>query len=174
VAGKTPHEAVRVFVRPIQDALGCFLTGKVTADCHEEGSEGVLALNRGEPTVLNGGSGLSIEVSLRYVVIKDDDPARGPWKVSTRGWMHELTNKDGREVAAWHWHPVSKSHVLVPHLHVPPLKAHYPTGRVMIEDVLAFAADQGAEPNDPKTWAKVDQANRDAFRRGATWGVNPT
>jgi hypothetical protein len=175
VAGRNPSEAVRFFVAPLQRALGCFLSGKVTADTFEEGPEGIVTLNRGDPVRLDGDQKLNIEVSLRYTVVRDESPERGPWKVRTLGWMHELTDANGSELAAWHWHPVSESHVMAPHLHVPTApKLHFPTGRIMVEDVLNFALCHGAEPRDPAAWEVVDRENREAFRRGATWGLGPS
>jgi hypothetical protein len=175
VAADDPATAVQHFVDPIQRALGCFVVGKVTADRYEPGAEGVLALNGGSSSRLSGRSKLSLSVSMRYLVVEHPDPDKGPWKVSTTGWMYELQDADQGLLAAYHWHPISSSHIRTPHLHVPGRdKPHLPTRRVMIEDILRYAMEVGAAPHHPETWAEVDAANREAFARGATWGVGPT
>jgi len=52
-------------------------------------------------------------------------------------------------------------------------KHHVPTNRIMIEDVLAFAVDHGAEPRDRQLWDEINEANRAKFARGASWGIGP-
>lgn len=171
MAGKTPAKAVRAFITPIQAALSCFATGKVTVDQYKPGPEGVLALNDGASVRLNGSDRVELSVTMRYLIVKTDDEMRGPWKVTITGWMYTLYSHEGTALAEYHWHPISDSHVVAPHLHIAgKAKRHYPTGRVLIEDVLSLATEHGAEPIDPKKWAKRDAANRAAFLRGATWG----
>jgi hypothetical protein len=171
VAGSTPGRAVRAFVTPIQAALSCFATGKVTVDQYRAGPEGVLALNRGASVRLNGPARIELSITMRYLIRQTDDEARGPWKVTTTGWIYGLYSHSGDPLAEYHWHPISSSHVTTPHLHVPMAqRCHFPTGRVLIEDVLTLATEHGAQPIDPRRWARREAANRAAFLRGATWG----
>lgn len=178
MAGRSPKEAVTRFVTPIQRATSCFLgAGKVTVDSEDPETEGVLTLNSANvvslPKATKGGPAVSLVATMRYRIVEDETPGRGPWKVSTTGWMYSLM-EDGNTVVDFHWHPVSNSHVVSPHLHVRSSvrlkKRHVPTGRVLIEDVLGFAVELGAAPRDPKTWARVAKRNRSAFLLGATWG----
>lgn len=174
MAGRTQAEAVKAFVAPIQAALGMFLDGKVTADNYRAGEEGVLTLNNGEVVGLRAAGKLGLSVSMRYKIVASDDRDRGPWKVTTTGYMYDLLI-DGTPQYEYHWHPISSSHEVRPHLHCSALgKGHIPTGRVMIEDVLKLAFQQGAEPRDEKRWEKLDKRNREMFARGATWGVGPS
>lgn len=178
MAGRSPKEAVTHFVGPIRSATGCFLgAGEVTVDSEDPETEGVLTLNDAKPVALprikGGTQRISVSISMRYRIVRDPTPTRGPWKVSTSAWIYGLYEND-RQMLAFHWHPESNSRVVTPHLHVHTStllrKRHVPTGRVLIEDVLALAVELGAAPRDAKAWARVTQRNRAAFLRGATWG----
>lgn len=157
-------------MEPIQRALSCFATGKVTVDRYEPGAEGILVLNRGASVRLNGAERIEIHVSMRYLVIMTDEVGKGPFKVTTTGWIYSLLSHDGDELLAYHWHPISDSHMTTPHMHLPAQKVHYPTGRVLIEDVLTASLDLGASPKDHGAWGTCVADNRAAFLRGATWG----
>ncbi|MGV0041289.1 hypothetical protein [Mycobacterium colombiense] len=172
MAGRNPTAAVKAFVAPIQEALGFFASGNVTADTYKADTVGVLVFNGGDIVQLRGGK-VGLSVSMRYRIVQTDEPGRGPWKVSTVGYMYEL-QFDGKTLYEYHWHPISKSHEVRPHLHCAAVgKGHLPTGRVMIEDVLNLAVHHGAKPNSMRNWKKLDQLNRERFARGASWGVGP-
>jgi hypothetical protein len=177
VAGRTPTSAVKAFVGPIKQAVGCFASCKVTADSYDPEQEGVLTLNEGEPVKLKrsyGGPLVSVEVSMRYRIV--EHPDKGPWKVSTSGWMYEV-HRDERCLLAFHWHPGSPATILTPHLHAEASsqfrKTHIPTGRILIEDVLTVAEELGAKPMS-SAWQSVMVANRRKFLLGATWGLMST
>lgn len=174
MAGKTAREAVRAFVEPLQAALVCFADGRVTTDTSALGKEGVLAVNRGELFRLNGDSPVWLSATMRYEVVKASG-RQGPFKVSTRGWIYHLHGERRRRLIGYHWHPVSPSHAVHPHLHAFEMgdKKHYPTGRVLFEDVLQLATEYGAEPRDAVRWQDVSAENREKFALGATWGVGP-
>lgn len=173
MAGRNPAAAVRAFVDPIQTALGLFASGKVTADSYKPEDVGILAFNSGDIVKLRGGGKVALSVSMRYRIVQTDEADRGPWKVTTVGYMYEL-QLDTTALYEYHWHPISKSHEVRPHLHCAAVgKGHIPTGRVMIEDVLNLAVQHGAEPNDADRWMELDKLNREKFARGATWGVGP-
>lgn len=174
MAGRTPTAAVKAFVAPIQEALGLFASGNVTVDTYQPDAVGILTFNRGDIVKLRGGK-VGLSVSMQYRIIETDEPGRGPWKVSTVGYMYDLLLDDKAQYE-YHWHPISKSHEVRPHLHCASVrgKRHIPTGRVMIEDVLNLAVQHGANPNSTKRWKDLDQLNREKFARGATWGVGPS
>jgi len=175
VAGRNPTAAVKAFVAPIQTALGLFASGNVTADSYKPENDGVLAFNGGEVVKLRGGNKVGLSVSMRYRIIKTDEAGRGPWKVTTTGYMYELQLEE-KKLYEYHWHPISASHEVRPHLHCSAAldKGHIPTGRVMIEDVLNLAVQLGAKPNNMTRWNELDKLNRQMFARGATWGVGPS
>lgn len=157
--------------------MACFASCKVTADSYDPDEEGVLTLNEGEPVRLKRrwmgplqGPRISVEVSMRYRIV--EHPEKGPWKISTTGWMHEV-QRDGECLFAFHWHPLEKVGLLTPHLHAEAnpefAKVHIPTGRILIEDVLTVAEELGAEPLSDE-WQTIMDENRERFLLGATWG----
>lgn len=174
MAGRTPAKAVRAFVEPIQDALGLFASGKVTIDTYKADVVDVLTFNDLNVVKLRGGGKVGLRVSMRYRIVESDDAERGPWKVTTLGCMYGL-QIDGAKLYDYHWHPISESHEVRPHVHCSAVgKLHIPTGRVMIEDVLNLAVQHGAEPNDMTRSKEIDKLNREKFARGATWGAGPS
>jgi hypothetical protein len=174
VAGRTASDAVKAFVEPIQLALTCFADGKVTTDSFKADTPGVLVFNRGEDVALNGAARVHLSVSMRYRVVKLSEPPlkSKPWKVSTTGWVYHLSDRDKQSIVEFHWHPELTVDVPFPHVHVASdaERRHYPTGRVLIEDVLNCAVECGAEPKRPRKWAAVCKANVENFGKGATWG----
>ncbi|HBX09915.1 MAG TPA: hypothetical protein DEG13_09065 [Candidatus Microthrix parvicella] len=61
---------------------------------------------------------------------------------------------------------------LMAHLHLDGKSSpHYPTGRVLIENVLMLAVEMGAEPVDRARWDECCERNRFNFALGATWGL---
>ncbi|WP_419402586.1 hypothetical protein [Mycobacteroides abscessus] len=173
MAGRNPTAAVKAFVSPIQEALGLFASGRVTADTYKPDIVGILTFNSGEVVKLRGDSKVGLSVTMNYRIVADEDSERGPWKVTTVGYMYDLRLSD-KSLYEYHWHPISVSHEVRPHLHCAAVdKGHIPTGRVMIEDVLNLAVQCGAKPNNLARWTALDKLNREKFSRGATWGVGP-
>lgn len=174
MAGRTVAEAIDAFVQPIQRALTCFADGKVTTDSHDPGVSGRLVFNRGDDVELNGPGRVHLSVLMHYRLVHLNEPVvRGkPWKVSTEGWIYHLSDRDTRPIVEFHWHP--EFDILFPHLHISAERErhHYPTGRVLIEDVLNCAIEYGAEPRDSDKWQAVHGANVENFAKGATWGTH--
>lgn len=169
MAGDTPYEAVAAFVDPIQQAISCFVSGKVTADRADPDGEGRLLLNRNDRTKLPGDARIAVELGMRYRIVRTDAPDRGPWKVSTLQWIYHLFRRD-EPLIQYHWHP--DTNVWFPHLHLGDGGVHHPTGRVLIEDVLTAAVEYGAEPLDADRWAEIHRLNHEKFQRGSTWGAS--
>jgi hypothetical protein len=98
----------------------------------------------------------------------------GPFKVSTVGWIYHLSDAQGADLIGYHWHPISDSHAKNPHLHdfAHDDKRHYPTGRVLIEEVLDLAIEYGAMPRDPIEWRDIAAENREKFELSASWGTS--
>ncbi|MBK6311695.1 MAG: hypothetical protein IPH81_03280 [Candidatus Microthrix sp.] len=174
MAGKTPQKAVKAFRDPIAEALGCFGPVFVGTTSTELGATSQLTLNGGKVMRLPGSDPLDLDVSIVYRVVsgRDDHPhERSRWKVSTLGWWYSL-ERDAEELVAYHWHPEVKSDVTDPHLHIGGQdKTHYPTGRIMLEDVLRLAVELGVEPVDQIRWDECYERNRANFALGATWGL---
>ena len=158
---------------PIQAALSCFANGKVTASSTDPSVPGQLVFNGGRPTKLNGPSRLRLGCTIEYAIVDSGQPAK-PWKVHTTGYIFRLLKSNGSGLVDFHWHPTATPEVSFPHLHAREYgcKRHYPTGRVMVEDVFVLAIECGAIPGDRAKWQRVLKANRENFALGATWGTS--
>jgi hypothetical protein len=177
VAGRTPTDAVKAFGAPIQRALTCFVPGRVSVDSYDEDVEGVLTFNRADDVRLPGESHIHLSVLMRYRIIQLESPpdSRKPWKVTTTHWAYELKDRDLSWIVQYHWHPSLTPDIAFPHMHhaKDTVRCHLPTGRVLLEDVLRFAVELGAEPVDHDKWADVSRKNVENFAKSATWGLPP-
>ncbi|MBI4579704.1 MAG: hypothetical protein HY718_08385 [Planctomycetes bacterium] len=157
MAGRTSAQAVQAFVDPLQLALSCVTDAVVNigGGYHPADEPHALTLGDGSPVRLRGDPPLALSVILHYRIVRATGQ-RGLWRVQAIGYLYALEDPDGREVLAYHWHPLGHSAVLHPHLHLgagarvgfPRLSdAHLPTGWVALEAVLRLAvADLGVEP----------------------------
>lgn len=172
MAGKNPGKAVAAFTGPIAEALGCFAHGSLSADVwHPRDGYGILTFNGNEYFPVGRNGKVKMSMMMQYEIVEGEG-ARGPWKVTTTGWIYNLEAKD--ETKEFHWHPVSDSHMKDPHVHLNGEKTHNPTGRVLIEDVLELARELGADCLNPGRWATLAPKNRTNFGLGATWGQRKT
>lgn len=148
MAGRTPHDAFQNFIQPLQRSLSC-VTGTVLF-VREGGyhpRDEPYALTIGAPVRIGGphGTHFGLSVDQQYRLVEYEGP-RGPWKVSTIAYEYALlTDVDGDEIVAYHWHPRGRSPITTPHLHVAAgagvarrdvRDAHLPTGRIALEGAL--------------------------------------
>jgi len=134
----------------------------------------LLVLGTGRQT-LNDGLVLTFEQGYEIV---EADGERGPWKCSTTRYQYALDDREGKEVLAYHWHPIGASGITRPHAHLGAgaqidhsglLKAHLPTNRIAFEDFLACAIrDLGVQPLRDD-WQEVLDEARDRFEEWQTW-----
>jgi hypothetical protein len=125
----------------------------------------------------NGNERLGLEVTHGYRIVEAQDE-RGPWKVKTAAYMYTLKDDQGHELIAFHWHPEGRSDVQVPHLHLglglqlgrkELLKAHIPTGRIALEQVIRFAVETFGVGCHRTDWAKILDRNQRVFDTWKTW-----
>lgn len=150
MAGRTEHEAVQSFIDPLQLALSCATRAVINVSGgYSRDKVHMLVLNRGEAVRLQGGAGIWLSIAQHYRVVEHEGP-RGPWKVSTVGYLYALQDSAQQEIVAYHWHPTSHSRVTYPHAHLGSAasigradlaRAHLPTGRIAIEEVLRLAIE---------------------------------
>lgn len=184
MAGRTPYDAVEAFRSPIAEALGCFghvslspapgdTPGDRKTNRYVEGSVRTFGINAGRGMVLKSqGKPITLLLAIQVEIVAGREDVAGEWfKVSTRKWIHVL-RRDDREMVAYHWHPDEPGDKTYPHLHLDGKSSpHYPTGRVLIEDLLMLAVEMGAEPVDRARWDECHERNRSNFALGATWGL---
>jgi len=149
-----------------------------------------IAWSEAEPVRVRGPEDdiLTLDLSIQYEIVHlPHDKDRGPYKVSTRGYMHALQTIDGAEVIAFHWHPNGKGDgdtVRAPHTHIGSTqlnpagviskKHHIPGRRMSVEEVLRYCITEiGVMPlrND---WEPVLADSEDLFRMWASWGADRT
>jgi hypothetical protein len=154
--GRNPAEAAAAFLEPLQSALGCVLHGKLVPSAGGRTQPGVQhawTLNQGAGGRLS--SGHVLKAAMRYEIIEDAD--KGPWRVTTHGYMYGVEDGHGLELLAVHWHPATAGRHKQPHLHFPDrvvspeggFLAREPvtTGRMTFEDVIRFCVrNLQAEP----------------------------
>lgn len=126
-------------------------------------------------TALQGAFDLTFTMYHRYVV--SQQPGTNTWNVSSRGYIYQLHEADGREIIAFHWHPGQLRQPDFAHLHVethrraPQVqrKHHIPTGQVSLEAVVRFAIQElGVQPLRPD-WEQVLDAGQREFEARRSW-----
>jgi hypothetical protein len=144
-----------------------------------------LMLAEGEPVRLQARAGFprfGFSLRQRYQLVHiPEDPERGPWKVRTVDYYYAVHDDQGKELFAYHYHPGGRSRMQRPHVHFRALTvtrpefeaAHYPTGRVALEEVLWMLLDEqdnkfGVRPLRAN-WREVLQRGLAAFERWRTW-----
>ncbi|MGH3545436.1 MAG: hypothetical protein ACRDPW_05880 [Mycobacteriales bacterium] len=124
---------------------------------------------------------VGLELSMRYEIIHiPDDLERGPYKVSTRGYLYSIQSADGAEVLSYHWHPFGNSAVTRPHLHMGAValapeglitkKAHLPTARISLEQVLRWCITELGVSALREDWERVLNDGEDVFKLLRSWG----
>lgn len=132
-------------------------------------------------------SRLGLTVGIDYEIVRTDKTGSSKFKVATRGYKHQVVmhDEDMTEVVLFHWHPGKGEHgkplTVHPHIHIGPQlldkdssitsRAHIPSGRVAMEDVIEFLIrDCGVTPLRDD-WESVLSESRNNFRQYASWGT---
>lgn len=157
-------------MRRLQQAVSCVSPAVVSYALEAPDTYGV-ALRGQEPDKrfvrLYDGSGLGLAAQYRVAAVAGE---RG-WEATLAAYRYDLWDRDGREILSYHWHPAARSHVTTPHLHLgmgaaswrPELaKAHLPTGRVTLEDVLLLAIQELDVPPLRGDWRTILTGDRGA------------
>lgn len=169
--GRTPAEAARAFLEPLQLALSCVAHAKITTSPGGLGQAACVhwwSINAGEGVSVSTGHQLRAQMWFELV---EEEGHRGPWRATTHGYAYSVHDYEGRELLAAHWHPLSPSAHVEPHLHLPAkvlsaegvFLAQEPlyTGRFTFEALIRFAVKNlGASPlcedwNDRLTLAEA-------------------
>jgi len=116
LSGKTPYEAVRNCLDPLNLAVSCVTKDPLFASGYDVNNVESLTLNKGYPSKLRSSHRLSLTVKMQYRVTKATGE-RGPWKVSTAAYYYALHGANECEILAFHWHPEAEGQK-DPHLHL--------------------------------------------------------
>ena len=126
----------------------------------EHGSGDRLAALVQNPSLVRATPALAFAFYHRYRIFQVDDA--GTWRIDQTGYRYEVSERDGLELVAYHWHPGGRSQVIRPHLHArirgsdtDHSKLHLPTGFVTPVEVVRFLITEfGVEPLRPD-WEDV-------------------
>lgn len=157
MAERTDTEALKRHLQPLSRVVSC-VTDRILSvpEFRRRRTDLVdVLLDEGRPVRLRGPERIHRRVRMRVRLLQAEPP-RGLWEANTAAYEYRLSDRDDREIVAYHWHPEGQSQVRAPHLHLGPgaevgraalLTAHLPTGRVPVRDVLRLAIESlGAEP----------------------------
>jgi hypothetical protein len=93
---------VSAFLAPIGDTVACVAKAKINLSPNGRAMVGkihALTLNDDNPITLKCRPVLLFKVRMQYEIVRTEhDPERGPWRVSTRGYMYELQTASGELV----------------------------------------------------------------------------
>jgi hypothetical protein len=153
-------QAEETYLAALRRALSCLtptvlLTRPAAPDATDRIAE--LAEN---PARLRSRHDLTFSFTQTYRLAGTEDA--GGWIARPTGYRYELAEADGHELVAYHWHPASRSPVVVPHLHATIRgattdfgKPHLPTAVVTPQAVIrCLITEFGVEPLR-RDWARV-------------------
>jgi len=107
MAGKTPSEAIRNFITPLQQALSCVTQTVLYHRALPDNPAGlhVLLLSE-EPARLGRDRQFSLKAIQHFRTVEGEGP-RGPWKVQTVAYYYTFAEarRSQREIFGYHWHP---------------------------------------------------------------------
>lgn len=168
--GRTPAEAFRAFMEPIEAAVACLGNAKVTTspggmtNTHVDHS---WTLNGpGKAMVFKGG--YCFRASMKYRFIEHE----GGYRVTTLEYIYSLSCGED-ELWDLHWHPVGSSPETRPHLHAAILgaggkRAHRPTGRMTFEDAVEWVIASGVTPVR-EDWAEILSGSKAVHVQHRSW-----
>lgn len=172
--GRTPAEAARSFREAVQQAMSCVSAGVVLIDPGghtASDTPGSLSLSE-NPVRLPGDHRISLGVDY-FFRVEGNAELRPLWRVRIVTYFLTLLDADLREIVAYHWHPEGRSHETEPHLHLgagagslrPELsRAHLPTARIAVQDVLRLAVEAFDVRPRRRDWADVLARTRAAIQ----------
>jgi hypothetical protein len=180
VPGATVPAAVEAFLDPLREAAACFGGAHFTLSPGSRGNLGAIhfwTLNNDRPVEL--GEGVSFRASMHFEILDiGQGKRRGPFRVTTRGYMYAVIVRD-QELLAAHWHPTSSSPFTEPHWHIGAAalaadgvyleRAHIPSPRVSFEKMIRFMIEQMGVPPHREDWSERLERSEALFREHSSW-----
>ena len=183
MASKTPTQAVHNYLEPLQKAVSCVTDAVLTVSGGYYVSDQPHSLTFGDglPQKLPG-SNIHLSVTHRYRVVEDEDPDKGPWRVTLAQYSYALRRGSGavgkpERMLTYQWHPRPDARFNYPHVHLGPASGaheylrntHVPTGRVALEDVIRYAISQLGVRALRGDWMDVLVATQGRFESYQSW-----
>jgi hypothetical protein len=168
------------FLEPLKDTLSCVARAKIMLSHDGWGMSGRihgLTVNNDQPIELRCQPRLLLKVGMLYEIVRTQDAGRGPWRVSTRGYMYEMQTSSGELIWSYHWHPTGM--VQYPHAHIGATqlredavlsyKAHYPTGRISLESVVRTCVAEHNVTPMKSDWEEILALRESDFETYRSW-----
>ena len=176
--GRTPSEAFDAFIDPLQEALGCLGSGKITPSpaARQPGAVRAWSINLERGLALQ--DGWHFEAEMHYEIIRNDRAGGDNWRATTRAYRYRISNCD-KDLVLMHWHPVGRSPFKQPHLHIPELsggssgeKGHLPVSRVTFEDAIEWVITMSGQAAR-SDWRAVLDRTRQKHLEHRSWSDTP-
>lgn len=183
VAGRKPHEAVSNFIDSMQKTVSC-VTGSVlrpSKNGYARSEKPHILAFQDDPVVLKGDD-LALSVRHDYRIVRGVGGVHGRWKVETAAYYYELQTQSGLEILSYHWHPDGPSPAKFPHMHIGTgsgveidglLKAHFPTPRMVLEDLVWMLVTDFGVQSEREDWESVLGRSRARYEADRTWQYTP-
>jgi hypothetical protein len=183
LAAESPKEAVEEFARPLRRAVSAIIDTYLSGGYRTDQPNVLTFLNtpsgatvrlRSDHVQAAGRGFIEFTFGHNYILTETNTG----WVAHTTGYEYALQLENGREIVAYHYDPRGASRVKTPHLHVrgltaplPLSRAHFPTGRVAIEEVIRFALMAlGVRPRLPEgRWQALLIETERVFTGNRTW-----
>ena len=171
--GRNSKQAYEQYSDPILRVLGCITPDKLICKggFHDSAPnrKSILTFATNPATIPKSGLTLFFLQEFSFV----HQATEKDWKVKTHKYTYAIERADDKqEVLAFHWQDQS-SKVHYPHAHMDLIhisrKAHIPTGRVPLEDVVWFLIKELDVQPLNKKWDKIILEAREKFIKFKTW-----
>jgi hypothetical protein len=95
VPGRTPREAVKAYLEPLQKNVSIVCRGVLRVNNYDTLNE-VSVLTLPDPVTLDGRPDLYLSFTQQYKII--EDPENGPFRVTTRYYSYTIETQDTQEI----------------------------------------------------------------------------
>lgn len=172
--GRSPHQAVDNFIRPIQLAVSCISKDVVVhGGEHELNTPCAIQVGKEGNIKLKGGK-VYLTVQLNYEII-DDPNEPGGYKITTTAYSYAIRDRNEKELLRYDWHPKIE-HISYPHIHVEDSKLkkhHLPTSRIVLEQILRLLITQFDVRPKRKDWSAILTRGLRAVEDHCSWHFDP-
>ena len=165
------------YVLPIQSTLSCVTEVPLVFSSSRHSR--LLQLHAPNGALLNG-TGLKLRFAQGFSPCRGQD---GTWKVRTEAYIYILTDEQDRPMVEYHWHPQKEYLRKRPHFHIKHgstgqgtsglrqglRKAHFPSGRIAIEEIARFLITEMRVRPRFEEWDDMLSKNLQDFESYRSW-----
>lgn len=179
--GRTPREAFDSYADPLKAVFGCITHEPLRREIlkNRQNAAGIsmehFFFANAPVRLKTADRNYALTFDQYYRVVRT---AEGIYRVKTESYTYEIEDEESRhELFAFHWEPHSA--IAFPHMHIGfvlrghelPIdnKAHIPTGRVAVEDVVLFTLRELSVKPLREDWEEVIGRARERFFEYRSW-----